>query len=57
VPTTWATNGKPLNDATKEMLMVTQLDEERHAYGRWPRPIFKRHKNGTRILQTSYDVR
>jgi hypothetical protein len=27
VPTTWATLGQPPNDASEEVLMVTQLDE------------------------------
>jgi len=29
VPMTWAAHGQPLNDATEEILVVTQLDEER----------------------------
>jgi hypothetical protein len=29
VATTWATHEHPFNDANEEMLMVTQLDEER----------------------------
>jgi hypothetical protein len=29
VPTTWATFGQPPNDASEEVPMVTQLDEER----------------------------
>jgi hypothetical protein len=29
VPTTWAANGQPLSDASDEVPMVTQLDEER----------------------------
>jgi hypothetical protein len=29
VPMTWATQGQPLSDASEEVPMVTQLDEER----------------------------
>ncbi len=29
VPMTWATHGQPSSDASEEMLMVTQFDEER----------------------------
>jgi hypothetical protein len=29
VPMTWAMNGQPLNDASEEMPMVMQFDEER----------------------------
>ncbi len=29
MPTTWATHGQPLSDASEEVPMVTQLDEER----------------------------
>jgi len=29
VPMTWAAHGQPPSDASKEMPMVTQLDEER----------------------------
>ncbi len=29
VPTTWATHGQPSSDASEEVSMVTQLDEER----------------------------
>jgi hypothetical protein len=29
VPPTWAAHGQPLNDASEEVQMVTQLDEER----------------------------
>jgi hypothetical protein len=29
VPTTWATHGQPPSDASEEVSMVTQLDEER----------------------------
>jgi len=29
VPMTWAAHGQPPNDASEEMLVVTQLDEER----------------------------
>jgi hypothetical protein len=29
VPTTWAAHGQPPTDASEEVLMVTQLDEER----------------------------
>ncbi len=31
VPMTWATQGQPPRDATEEVPMVTQLDEERHS--------------------------
>jgi hypothetical protein len=29
VPMTWATHGQPLNDASEEVPMVTQIDEEK----------------------------
>jgi hypothetical protein len=29
VPMTWATQGQPSSDASEEVVMVTQLDEER----------------------------
>jgi hypothetical protein len=29
VPTTWVANGQPLSDASEEVPMVTQLDEEK----------------------------
>ncbi len=29
MPMTWATHGQPLDDASEEVPMVTQLDEER----------------------------
>jgi hypothetical protein len=53
----WVANGQPLNDANEEVPMVTQLDEKGDACKKWPRSIFKKHRNGTRILQTSLDVR
>jgi hypothetical protein len=32
VPMTWVAHGQPLNDASEEVPMVTQLDEERRRF-------------------------
>jgi len=50
VPTTWVANGHLSKDASEKVPMVTQLDEKRRHLWEKARPIFKRHKNGTRIL-------
>ncbi len=49
-PMTWAANGQPLSDASEEVPMVTQLDEERWHLWEMAKANFKMHKNGTWIL-------
>jgi hypothetical protein len=45
VPTTWATLGQPPNDASEEVLMVTQLDESRrHLWEMAKANLEKAHK-------------
>jgi hypothetical protein len=45
VPTTWATHGQLPSDASEEMLMVTQLDEERWHLWEMAKANFKKaHK-------------
>jgi hypothetical protein len=45
VPTTWATLGQPSSDASEEVLMVTQLDEERRRLWEMAKANFeKAHK-------------
>jgi hypothetical protein len=53
MPITWV--GKPPCDANEEVPMVTQLDEESDACGKWPRPILRKYIKGTRTLRTSPD--
>jgi len=54
---TWAALGQPPSDVSEEVPMVTQLDEEGCACGRWLRPILRRCTNGTKILWTCPDER
>ncbi len=45
VPMTWAAHGQPPNDASEEMLVVTQLDEERrHLWEMVKANLEKAHK-------------
>jgi hypothetical protein len=45
VPTTWATHGQPPNDASEEILMVMQFDEERRRLWEMAKANFeKAHK-------------
>jgi hypothetical protein len=57
VPMTWAAHGQPPNDASEEMPVVTQLDEERQCLWEVAKANLERHTNGTRILWTSPDER
>jgi len=57
VPMTWATHGQPPSDASGEVPMVTQLDEERRHLWDLARLTWKRRTRGTRILRTSPDER
>ncbi len=49
VPMTWAAHGQPLNDASEEVIMVTQLDEERRCLWEVAKAnlekVHKRYKN------------
>jgi hypothetical protein len=50
VPTTWVAHGQPLSDASEEVLMVTQLDEERWCLWEMAKPTLKRRTNNIKIL-------
>jgi len=45
------------SDASEEVPMVTQLDEERHRLWERAKPILRRRIKSTRILRTSPDER
>jgi hypothetical protein len=49
----WATP----NDANEKVPMIAQLDEKRWHLWEMAKIDLKRHKNGTRILRTSLNVR
>jgi len=57
MPMTWAAHGQPLSDASEEVPMVTQLDEERRHMWEVVKANLERHTSGTRILRTSLDER
>ncbi len=53
----WVTHGQPLNDASEEVLMVTQLDEKRRHLWEMAKANLEKAHNGTKILWTSPDER
>jgi len=50
VPMTWAAHGQPPSDASEEVPMVTQLDEERRRLWEVAKVNLERHTKATRIL-------
>jgi hypothetical protein len=56
VPTTWATHGQPPSDASEEVSMVTQLDEERRCLWEMVKANLEKAHKRYKILWTSPDA-
>ncbi len=55
VPTTWATRGQPPSNASEEVSMVTQLDEERQCLWEMAKANLEKAHKRYKFLWTSLD--